>query len=80
MKNDNGHGEKNLETLRRELRNMEVNRKNFVEESNNVSIVMTRSISNILNLNHSRHYALMYLFVQTIHLKLKDSEKTTTDN
>lgn len=33
---DNRNGEKDLETLRREYRNMEVNRKTLAEESSNV--------------------------------------------
>ena len=37
MKNEKSSEEKDLETLRREYRNMEVNRKNFAEESNTVS-------------------------------------------
>ena len=37
MKNDKGNEEKDLETLRREYRNMEVNRKTLAEESTTVS-------------------------------------------
>lgn len=38
MNNVKSNEEKDLETLRREYRNMEVNRKTFAEESNTVSV------------------------------------------
>lgn len=48
MKNEKDNEEKDLETLRREYRNMEVNRKTLAEESNSVSFAERVTTGGIL--------------------------------
>jgi hypothetical protein len=49
MNNVKSKEEKDLETLRREYRNMEVNRKTFAEESNTVSRLITHNKADLLS-------------------------------
>jgi hypothetical protein len=86
--NDKGNNEeKNLEILRREYRNMEVNRKTLAEESNNVSFVRSQSRETVdtllpyyYYLLHIWYNSLIFLHHQILKRQQQNLDKLRSEN
>jgi len=77
MKNEKDSEEKDLETLRREYRNMEVNRKTLAEESNSVSFAERVTKDGILE---GSCYRFLHLCLLSHSSPLLDFEKAAAES